>query len=136
MFLLFPMNFSVVKSKEKPLDLLHILDFSLKANSQYSYDISYKNNSVKYQNNKVKTKIKIIEKKGKSLIFAINYGNNIVWGSLFVLVIPFIIFLTFFVSKSKILLLSIYPFILYLLYINTSDLKNAKKELLFMIKNS
>jgi len=118
MLLLFPINFSIIKSKEKPSDLLNILDISLKEKSQFSFKINYNNNSINYQNNKINTKIKIIEKADTSVLFAINYGNNIILGSTFFLVIPFIIVLIFFVSKSKILILSIYPFLLYLFHIN------------------
>ncbi len=143
MILLLPISFSKIKSHKSPQQILSDLEVVIKEKSNYFYEFDYDKNTAKYyliydrdSRHNTKTKLKIISKQNTSHIYIIHYPNNIFFGALLFLIVPFISYLFFFVSSNKVIILSIYPLLLYLFFINNTGLRTAKREIKNILINT
>lgn len=135
--ILFPYNYSISKSSKPRAELIHSLKTDLSKNSYNVISTNARNNNLKYYQifNKdngdlinVRNSIYFINLQNKTVILSFHYGNFTFYGALFFLMLPFCIIIFFFINDyKKIIISSIYPIIIFLIFINKNKIFEIAK---------
>lgn len=143
-----PFSISMTKINQSPEITLSKLEIELENNIDYILNVNREKKIIKYHLNYDKSKrgkekiqniVKIQKFDNNTFIFSFHYGNKVFLGTLFFLLVPFALFIYFMANGYKTFLLAIYPFLLYVFYLNSNGLGDSKKqitEIINKIKNS